>query len=112
MKTKNTPSASKPIEDQYIDAIYLAAEAVTDWMHHARPDYPLAETETAFAFFTAATAKSDYFWREQTAKSIIMHCIAPLTRAELHVAEATLLHHARFEAEFFNQQSIFPPSPF
>lgn len=106
MKTKNTPSALRPIENQYIDALYLASEAVIDWMHHIRRDYPLTETEAAFAFFAKATAKGDYFWREQAAKSIIMQCIAPLTRAELHAVEAILLRHARFEAEFSSQTPV------
>lgn len=108
MKTKNTSTVSKPIEDQYIDALFIASEAVIDWMHHARPDYPLAEIEAAFAFFTTATAKGDYFWREQAAKSIIIQCIAPLTRAELHSIETTLLRHARFEDDFRLSDKIYP----
>lgn len=106
---KKSPSnSSKTACSPYTQAVYQASEEITNWIHHRiRADYPFSEVEAAFSFFDKATAKGDYFWREQAAKRIALYCINPLTRSELDVIDAILLQHARFEGEFTRLESSY-----
>lgn len=89
MKTNTTSLRA----EEYLNALHLAAQEVTNWIHyHTRSDYPAREVEAAFAFFAEAR---DNWNRVQAAKSIVIRCINPLTKGELAIAERKLINHAK-----------------